>query len=44
MIQAGPAAWLAVGASLAAMLKTRNPLLSLVLGMATAALYRALIA
>ena len=43
VIQNGPAAWLAVAASLAAMLKTRHALLSLVLGMATAATYRALL-
>jgi uncharacterized membrane protein len=42
VIQTGPAAWLGVAASLVAMLKTRHALLSLVLGMATAAAYRAL--
>ncbi len=42
VIATGPAAWLAVAATLAAMLKTRHALLSLVVGMATAAAYRAL--
>ena len=43
VIATGPAAWLAVAVSLTAMLKTRHALLSLVLGMATAAAYRALV-
>jgi len=42
VIATGPAAWLAVAVSLGAMLKTRHALLSLVLGMAAAAGYRAL--
>ena len=42
VIATGPAAWLAVAVSLALMLKTRHALLSLVLGMATAAAFRAL--
>lgn len=41
VIQSGPAAWLAVAAALACMLKTRHTLLSLVVGMATAAAFRA---
>ncbi len=43
VIHGGPAAWLAVAVALAAMVKTRHALLSLVLGMATAAAYRALV-
>jgi uncharacterized membrane protein len=43
VIQTGPAAWLAVAVSLATMLKTRRALLALVLGMAAAAAYRALV-
>lgn len=43
VVQTGPAAWLAVAASLAVMLATRHALLSLVVGMATAAAYRALV-
>jgi uncharacterized membrane protein len=43
VIATGPAAWLAVAATLAAMLKTRHALLSLVVGMATAATFRALV-
>lgn len=43
VIQTGPAAWLAVAAALATMLKSRHTLLSLVVGMATAAAYRALV-
>jgi len=42
VIHTGPAAWLGVAVSLATMLKTRHALLSLVLGMAAAAGYRAL--
>jgi uncharacterized membrane protein len=42
VIHTGPAAWLGVAVSLAAMLRTRRALLSLVLGMASAAGYRAL--
>jgi uncharacterized membrane protein len=42
VIDTGPAAWLGVAVTLAAMLRTRHALLSLVLGMATAAGYRAL--
>lgn len=42
VIATGPAAWLAVAATLAAMLKTRHALLSLVVGMVTAAAFRAL--
>lgn len=41
LIQSGPAAWLGTGVTLTAMLKSRNALLSLVLGMGTAAVYRA---
>lgn len=43
VIQTGAAAWLAVAVSLGAMLVSRHALLSLVLGMATAAGYRALV-
>lgn len=42
VVHTGPAAWLGVAVSLAAMLKTRHALFSLVLGMAAAAGYRAL--
>jgi uncharacterized membrane protein len=43
VIQTGPAAWFAVSAALATMLKTRHTLLSLVVGMVTAAGYRAIL-
>lgn len=43
VIHTGPAAWLAVAVTLTAMLVTKKALLSLVLGMATAAAYRALL-
>ena len=42
VIQTGPTAWLAVTAALVTMLTSRHTLLSLIVGMATAAGYRAL--
>jgi len=44
VIATGPAAWLAVAATLGAMLATRKPLLALVIGMATAAALRGVLA
>lgn len=42
VVRTGPAAWLAVAATLLVMLLTRKPLLALVTGMATAAGWRAI--
>lgn len=43
VVETGPAAWLAVAAALTSMLVTRHTLLSLLLGMASAAMYRAIV-
>jgi uncharacterized membrane protein len=43
VVETGPAAWLAVAAALASMLASRHTLLSLLVGMASAAIYRAMV-